>query len=721
MRLSDAQLCALVVSNIQHMKILKGCCLTVLLFFHFSIQPVFSQCSSYPVPLKERVSRATYIAQGKVISKRSYIDEASGRINTLNGFVVNAWLKNASAIEEVYVITLGGVVGNKAMLVEPSLQLDLGHEYVLMLESDNRQADDKQMRSAQPATLQVMTFADEQGSLTNQGNNYYDKHYPAPKNEFNLFTELSNLTHESAKSPQGNFVSAREATLSFSGTSGGGNAVSSFSPATAHGGTVVSGDQVTINGSGFGATKGTVFFANADDGGATYAGSGIASDIISWSDNSIVVKTASMAGSGRINVNGSFVSATNLNVPYSHTCINTNFSGFSADTRQRYNLVNKNGTGGYTYIYNSAFASNTAAVAAFERSLFTWRCTAGVNLERSAASSALTTAARDGVNLVLFDATLPAGVLGRATSYFYGSASNGCQMANTVWWLDELDMQFCPDPPTAGYTWQYGPSLPSGLQYDFESVASHEIGHHMGLAHVIAPGQLMHFALSNGSSLRTLSGNDLDGISAKLSYSNAPLCFTPGTVSGPMAAPSGGCVLPVKLTDFTGFRKNENANQLQWHTSQENSNRGFYAERSRDGVTFSDIAFVNGVGNTTAATGYSYPDNTAGSLPFYYRLRQVDVDGRSTYSNIIFIDGSKKSGAKTWANDAGNKLFIYLSQPPATATSVILMNAQGQQILQKRISSTVNELEVGFLSKGIYFYKMQHNGETFTGRVMLGQ
>jgi hypothetical protein len=76
-------------------------------------------------------------------------------------------------------------------------------------------------------------------------------------------------------------------------------AITSFSPGTSRAGTVVAGDQITINGNGFGASPGTVYFTNADDGGATFISSSQPSDIISWSDNSITVKVPSAAGKGQ--------------------------------------------------------------------------------------------------------------------------------------------------------------------------------------------------------------------------------------------------------------------------------------------------------------------------------------------------------------------------------------------------------------------------------------
>ena len=74
-----------------------------------SFQNSFTQCMYYPVSVEQRVSKASYIVLGKVTDKHTYIDKTTGNVNTLNKLTINAWLKNYNDVNEVYVITLGGV------------------------------------------------------------------------------------------------------------------------------------------------------------------------------------------------------------------------------------------------------------------------------------------------------------------------------------------------------------------------------------------------------------------------------------------------------------------------------------------------------------------------------------------------------------------------------------------------------------------------------------
>lgn len=205
--------------------------------------------------------------------------------------------------------------------------------------------------------------------------------------------------------------------------------------------------MLTITGSGFGASPGIVEFQNADDGGATVISPPNTTDYVSWRNGSITVKVPSNAGTGVFTVNGTFTSASPLTIGYAHISIDDVFFNFASSVRQRYYLRNKNTLGGYSFLYNttSGFSANAAAVAAFERALTEWRCPDKINWRSAGTTAAVF--AQDGINSVLFDGSLPAGVLGTATSYLSASATAGCDMFNTVWtwpsycrWrIDELD------------------------------------------------------------------------------------------------------------------------------------------------------------------------------------------------------------------------------------------------------------------------------------------
>ncbi len=98
-----------------------------------------------------------------------------------------------------------------------------------------------------------------------------------------------------------------------------------------------------------------------------------------------------------------------------------------------------------------------------------------------------------------------------------------------------------------------------------------------------------------------------------------------------------GLVLPVELLSFEG-KLNDKVVDLNWVTATELKCDHFMLERSKDGVTFEEIARVQGHGTSNEKNHYGYSD----AQPFfgitsYYRLREVDLDGSKHFSNMVAI------------------------------------------------------------------------------------
>jgi Secretion system C-terminal sorting domain len=94
-------------------------------------------------------------------------------------------------------------------------------------------------------------------------------------------------------------------------------------------------------------------------------------------------------------------------------------------------------------------------------------------------------------------------------------------------------------------------------------------------------------------------------------------------------------VLPIELLSFNAQHQSPN-NYLTWATSSEKDNAGFYIERSSDGRVFESLGFVKGAGTTNEKKSYDFTDATPLSIS-YYRLRQVDLNGVTTYSKMISV------------------------------------------------------------------------------------
>ena len=183
----------------------------------------------------------------------------------------------------------------------------------------------------------------------------------------------------------------------------------------------------------------------------------------------------------------------------------------------------------------------------------------------------------------------------------------------------------------------------------------------------------------------------------------------------------GGClkapaiILPVKLMSFSAMLiNNTNKVDLNWVTASEMNASHFVIERSTDGNTFSDAGMVFAFGNTTEQKSYKYSDNI-GSLNtaiIYYRLRQVDIDGKVEYSATRIIRIGKQTENTltilTYPNPVTSELRITIPNNwQGKKVTYELVNANGHVSGKSQVgsSSQTEILNVSTLSPGLYIVK----------------
>jgi hypothetical protein len=101
-----------------------------------------------------------------------------------------------------------------------------------------------------------------------------------------------------------------------------------------------------------------------------------------------------------------------------------------------------------------------------------------------------------------------------------------------------------------------------------------------------------------------------------------------------------GTPLPVELSSFNAVQIGSTV-LLKWRTETEINNFGFDVERyalSAKRQAWEKIGFVEGNGNCNSPRDYSFTDNPSIGSKYYYRLKQIDSDGQTEYSNVISID-----------------------------------------------------------------------------------
>jgi pectin methylesterase-like acyl-CoA thioesterase len=163
--------------------------------------------------------------------------------------------------------------------------------------------------------------------------------------------------------------------------------------------------------------------------------------------------------------------------------------------------------------------------------------------------------------------------------------------------------------------------------------------------------------------------------------------------------------IPISLTAFSG-EKSGNGNRLKWATASETNNAFFAIERSENGVDFQNIGQVKGAGTTGTPQYYGYFD--ANPTPFvnYYRLKQTDFDGKSTYSKTIAINNglTKTTTLKIYPTLISDNLTVDIQSD--AVGDLRINDAFGKTVYTKsgvsKGASTVN-INTSVLPNGVYF------------------
>ena len=117
--------------------------------------------------------------------------------------------------------------------------------------------------------------------------------------------------------------------------------------------------------------------------------------------------------------------------------------------------------------------------------------------------------------------------------------------------------------------------------------------------------------------------------------------------------------LPVTLVAFSG-KHTPAGNELYWQTAAEYNNAGFEIQYSADALRFENIGFVKASGKTTGQR-YGFTDARLLEGMSYYRLRQVDTDGKATLSHMVALAGPLADALSVYPNPGSGKVSVRAS------------------------------------------------------------
>jgi hypothetical protein len=179
---------------------------------------------------------------------------------------------------------------------------------------------------------------------------------------------------------------------------------------------------------------------------------------------------------------------------------------------------------------------------------------------------------------------------------------------------------------------------------------------------------------------------------------------------------------PVKLISFNAV-SNDKTVLLNWNIANELNNKGWTIERTLiNENNWQPVGYVN----STGTNKYSFTDNTITNGIYQYRLKQADLDGKFSYSNIIIVKiglPAKDITLEAFPNPATSFTTIRYTIPAKAMVKLNIYNAQGQLI-----STVANEkadkgvyqklINTSNLAAGKYLVKLIVDGKTVTSQLL---
>jgi len=170
-------------------------------------------------------------------------------------------------------------------------------------------------------------------------------------------------------------------------------------------------------------------------------------------------------------------------------------------------------------------------------------------------------------------------------------------------------------------------------------------------------------------------------------------------------------VLPIELITFNGHLEGDHS-KLYWQTATEINNDYFILEKSADGIVWRDIAKIDGAGNSTQINNYSFNDYELLPEIMYYRLKQVDFDGKKTYSQIVAIQYTNNNINTSIFPNPSNGVFTINTN--STILSYDITDNLGQLVH----AGTSSLFDISMLADGVYFIKIKLNNEIVIKKII---
>ncbi len=185
-------------------------------------------------------------------------------------------------------------------------------------------------------------------------------------------------------------------------------------------------------------------------------------------------------------------------------------------------------------------------------------------------------------------------------------------------------------------------------------------------------------------------------------------------------------VVPVELVSFSAETVGGRV-VMDWVTASEINNSGFEIQRSTDHINFKTIGYIAGKGTTTEKQSYTFIDENPAMGKSYYRLSQIDHDGSSSLSDVIEVSRLQPLNyqlTQNYPNPFNPSTVIRFTLPEPGFTGLKVYNQTGEIVkvlVQGEMPAGEHSVtfDAGGLPSGTYFYRLEANGKTLNGKMIM--
>lgn len=210
----------------------------------------------------------------------------------------------------------------------------------------------------------------------------------------------------------------------------------------------------------------------------------------------------------------------------------------------------------------------------------------------------------------------------------------------------------------------------------------------------------------------TARNSTADVVWRGLAYGNGIWVATATSGTGTRVMTSGSIATPVTWLSFTGEAAGS-SNNLSWKTATESNNARFEIERSGDNAVFVKIGEVAPADNAINGAAYSFTDRSPLSAKTYYRIKQVDKDGRFEFSKTVTIDGGRTTLLSVYPNPVRDVLTVKGLADNSKSGRFTISNAAGLQV-KAGVLPANQSINIQTLPAGQYVFRIGERAVHFT-------